>query len=180
MSKVRQTIVEQLIPLQGKTYGERKQANLNAAFSHFNDYLGTGQFDLTKDLQHHKMFQLLVQTGRVTGNGVIDYSRDFEGGPNGDERPVMADVETGGEGLPASPFVPNLASPGPGSVNASTQPEYKGDIPLASSRNQFGSGLGGTADTAATDLIKKTSEGIASQSALDLEPNRSFDGSGGS
>ncbi len=38
------------------------------------------------------------------------------------DAPDYGDVPTGGEGLPASPFVPNPSSPGEGSVNPSAQP----------------------------------------------------------
>jgi hypothetical protein len=39
------------------------------------------------------------------------------------EAPNVNDVETGGAGLPGSPYVPNVSSPGPGSLNAADQPE---------------------------------------------------------
>ena len=52
-----------------------------------------------------------------------------------------AEVETGGGGLPASAFVPNPASPGPGSINAADMPEPPegfGQTPA----NTWGSGVG--------------------------------------
>jgi len=39
------------------------------------------------------------------------------------DAPDMNSVATGGGGLPASPYVPNVSSPGPGSLNPSDQPD---------------------------------------------------------
>ena len=57
------------------------------------------------------------------------------------DAPLLTEVKTGGGGLPASPFVPNPVSPGPGSMNASDQadpPDGYGTTP----NGQFGSGIG--------------------------------------
>mgnify|MGYP001179042808 CR=1 FL=1 len=57
------------------------------------------------------------------------------------DAPNLEDVETGGGGLPASPYVPNPSSPGPGSINPTDQPEapdgYGQNAPT-----QWGSGVG--------------------------------------
>ena len=45
------------------------------------------------------------------------YDTSYSGAPN------LDDVETGGGGLPASPYVPNVTSPGPGSLNPADMPE---------------------------------------------------------
>ena len=53
----------------------------------------------------------------------------------------MNEVETGGGGLPASPYCPNPVSPGPGSLNATEQadpPEGFGQTPS----DTWGSGVG--------------------------------------
>jgi hypothetical protein len=51
-------------------------------------------------------------------------------------------------GRPASPWVPNLASPGPGSTYPSDQPAYTGNLP---SRNDvYGVGRGSTVSPAET------------------------------
>ena len=39
------------------------------------------------------------------------------------DAPDLGEVQTGGGGLPASPYVPNPVSPGPGSINATDQGE---------------------------------------------------------
>jgi hypothetical protein len=66
--------------------------------------------------------------------------------------PNLADVATGGEGLPASPYTPNPASPGEGhGVDPYSQPEFTGDLPYAgdagqASATQFGRGPGASAN----------------------------------
>ena len=77
-------------------------------------------------------------------------------------------------GLPATPYIPNLASPGPGSVNASDQPVYTGDLPDANLNSEFGSGLGGLVSP------HETTPKIASQELLGtFISGRSFLGSDG-
>ena len=44
------------------------------------------------------------------------YDTSYSGAPD------LNDVETGGGGLPASPYVPNVTSPGPGSINPTDMP----------------------------------------------------------
>ena len=69
-------------------------------------------------------------------------------------------MTTGGGGLPASPYMPNLTSPGPGSINAADQPSFNGDLPDGENKSNFGSGLGGTAQPA------ETSKSISEQTVL--------------
>jgi len=72
------------------------------------------------------------------------------------DAPDLADVETGAGGLPASPHVPNPTSPGPGSMNATQQPEAPegfGETP----NSQFGAGVGSALGP------KASSQRIASQ-----------------
>lgn len=69
-----------------------------------------------------EQFVELVQEGEVVDNPLVpNYNRDF--GENG--APNMDEVETGGGGLPGSPYAPNIASPG---VEGSHNPA---DIPSA-------------------------------------------------
>jgi hypothetical protein len=69
----------------------------------------------------------VILTG-VTNDGGHTFgtiSMDYEG--SGDQTPpVYGDVKTGGEGLPASAWVPNPSSPGPGSMNPADQVEVEG------------------------------------------------------
>ena len=113
----------------------------------------------------------LVVDGLVlNGNGINSFSRDYSEAPN------ILDVETGGGGKPASPFVPNLASPGPGSINPTDQPVFNGELPdPASKTTPFGTGLGGTANPA------ETSEQIRNIASLgEYISGRSYQGSDGS
>lgn len=69
--------------------------------------------------------------GHTFGSQNMDYS----------DSPDLNEVKTGEGGLPASPYVPNPTSPGPGSLNAADQgpaPEGFGETPPA----QWGSGVG--------------------------------------
>ena len=76
--------------------------------------------------------------------------------PNYVEAPDMSEVETGGGGLPASPYVPNPVSPGEGSVDPSDQskaPDGFGETPSATPFTGVGSQLS----------PKAASEAISSQ-----------------
>jgi len=92
--------------------------------------------ELTDD-ERKAQFQELVLDGVVNDGGHTfgEFSRDYSDAPN------MADVETGGGGLPASPYVPNPVSPGPGSMNPTDQadpPSGFGESP----NEQWGEGVG--------------------------------------
>jgi len=54
--------------------------------------------------------------------------------------PNLNDVETGAGGLPASPYVPNPASPGPGSDNPTDQPAPPDNFGQKPSSHGFGNG----------------------------------------
>ena len=65
-------------------------------------------------------------------------------GPEGNKVPNLADVETGGGGLPASPYIPNLASVGEGKLAAPLlQPAFPPEN-LPSAGVEVGSGLAAT------------------------------------
>jgi len=66
--------------------------------------------------------------------------------------PDLDTVATGGEGLPASAYVPNPASPGPGSTQPADQPEYTGNLPEKG--NEYGFGLGAVSPSLTTDGIR--------------------------
>ncbi len=84
-----------------------------------------------------QQFQDEVIDGTVNdaGHTFGTFNRDYVGAPD------MNEVETGGGGLPASPYVPNPVSPGPGSINAADQ----GEAPSGFGENPSnvpGSGVG--------------------------------------
>ena len=84
--------------------------------------------------------------------------------------PDLDTVATGGEGLPASPYVPNPASPGPGSVQPADQPEYTGVLPTKG--EEYGFGLGSVSPSI-------TTEGIRGQTIGSYLIGRSYLGSDG-
>lgn len=144
--------------------GARADANLRSAFPNSPIYSG----DITVE-ERKEAFQKLVLDGEVlNGHGLNSFDRDYKGAPN------LEEVETGGGGLPASPFVPNLMSPGPGSVNAADQNEFTGDLPDPVYRNNFGSGQGGLVSPS------QTSGEMAKQGTLGTYiSGRSYKGSDG-
>lgn len=168
MPEQRQTIV-QPSPAASKSKGARRDNNLVASFPDSPMHSG----ELT-DEERKKLYQELALDGIVlNGHGVNAYDRDFKG-TSQNPVPNLADVETGGGGLPASPFVPNLTSPGPGSVNAADMPEYAGELPDPDFNVEFGSGMGGLVSP------HKTSKEISQQGTLgSYISGRSYLGSDG-
>ena len=167
MAEQPQIIVEVPAPTE-KAFGARKDQNLRAAFASSPIYLN----ELT-DAERKKRFQAEALDGVVVnGHGLNSYSRDFVGTTQ-NPVPDLSDVETGGGGKPASPFIPNLTSPGPGSVSAADQPEYTGTLPDPATNVEFGSGLGGLVSPATT------SPRISEQSLGNYISGRSYLGSDG-
>lgn len=74
--------------------------------------------EMTRE-QIREFFKNAVLSGIINDGGHTfgEHDTSFSDSPNID------DVETGGEGLPASPHVPNPVSPGVGSNNAADQAE---------------------------------------------------------
>ena len=165
MAEQPQVIVQASVP-PNKQYGARKEGNLRSAFSASPVYAG----EIT-DAERKRLFQELALDGTVVGgNGVNSYNRDFAGAPD------VTEVATGGGGLPASPYMPNLTSPGPGSISAADQPVYNGELPNPENNVEFGSGLGGLANPA------DTSPRIAEQNIVTIGSyisGRSYQGSDG-
>jgi len=144
-----QTIIEPAAPVD-KPLGSRNQANLSAIFgdSPLPGYLG----DIDDD-ERKKTYQDSVLDGTVTGGlGLPNFNPEYTA--NG--APDLLKVETGGGGKPATPFVPNPDSPGPGSMSAADQAEFTGTIP--ESGPEYGSGLGGlvSPSTTSTEIEKQT------------------------
>jgi len=141
MAEQPQTIVEPAVPVD-KPYGSRNEINLQAMFGASPMYSG----ELT-DTERTIVYQESALDGVVTnGLGLNSFNRDYaENDP-----PDLEDVETGGGGLPATPYVPNPTSPGPGSVFAGDQAPFEGEIP--DSAPEYGSGLGGLVSPSVTSL----------------------------
>jgi|Wag4MinimDraft_6_1082665.scaffolds.fasta_scaffold20092_3 hypothetical protein len=78
--------------------------------------------------------------------------------------PNLSEVVTGGEGLPASPYIPNLTSPGEGNgTDPFAQSEFTGDLPYGgdpgqAAATQFGRGEGVAANpvTATAEVARAT------------------------
>jgi len=162
MAEQRQLIVEAIAPTN-KPLGARNEENMRAIFPASPIH----SRELT-DVERQTSYQGLALDGDVNdtvtvagtpviggpGHGLNSFNRDYVNAPD------LSEVETGGGGLPASPFMPNLSSPGPGSVSAADQPEYNGEIPDIESNVEFGSGMGGLISPS------ETSEKIADQTIL--------------
>jgi hypothetical protein len=167
MSEQPQNIIE-ISPAPDKPYGARKDQNLKASFSGSPIHSG----ELTDD-ERKELYEALCLNGTVVGgHGLNTYNLDFKGSTQ-NPVPNLEDVQTGGGGLPASPYMPNPASPGPGSVSAADIPEYLGNIPDPENNIEFGSGLGGLISPS------ETSEQISQQSLGNYISGRSYLGSDG-
>lgn len=85
-----------------------------------------------KELYNNAILQGSISLGNMFNEAVkMDYVGNDEGSLD------ILEVDTGGEGKPMTPYGPNITSPE--GVDASTQPEYTGDIPDIEKRNNFGS-----------------------------------------
>ncbi len=168
MPEQRQTIVQPAAAPK-KSKGARRDSNLRSAFPNSPIFKG----ELT-DEERKKTYQELALDGVVTnGLGINSFDRDFNGTTQ-NPVPNLEDVETGGGGLPSSPFIPGLTSPGPGSVNAADMPEFAGELPDPEFNIEFGSGLGGLISPS------QTSAEISKQGTLGAYiSGRSFQGSDG-
>ena len=92
--------------------------------------------DLTREaIQKIGNVALLGAKVNDGGHTFGEHNRDYVDAPN------YGDVATGGGGLPTTPFTPNTASPGEGSLLAADQPE--GPLP-ADPGSEFGSGASAT------------------------------------
>lgn len=107
-----------------------------------------------------------VSNGVINDGGHAFGSYDLNFGA----APDLETVAVGGEGLPASAYVPNLTSPGPGSTAPQDQPEYVGTLPEKG--NEYGSGVGAESPSISTPQI-------ASQKIGSYIMGRSYLGSDG-
>jgi len=103
-----------------------------------------------------EQFQKLCLDGEINdaGHTFGILNRDYV------DAPEYGDVETGGGGLPASAWVPNPTSPGPGSQNPADQPEAP---------SGYGSKAGDTWGTGVGSQLspKKSSESISTHTLGD-------------
>ena len=155
MSTLKQNLLEYSNVVQ-KSKGTSNSSNLQKAFPNAPQYTDY------KDAAAFKLYEELLNASSVTYNGVVNYSMNYENGA-----PVLEEVETGGAGLPATPFSPNVTSPGPGNHNATAQPEFTGETKNIDTVNNFGSGLGGLvspSETAKNISVTKLGEYISGRS----------------
>ena len=159
-----QTIVQPALP-PDKPLGARNENNLRSAFPASPIYKN----ELTDDVIKKQFQNDVLDTTVVNGHGLNSFNTEFVDAPN------LLDVKTGGGGLPASPYGPNLTSPGPGSVNASDMPPFEGSLPNVEDNVEFGSGLPSSTSPSVT------SKSISKQSLLGgYISGRSYQGSNGS
>lgn len=120
------------VPVTERGVGSSDTASLVSAYGASPIHGGEINDQSIKELAQQLLLDGVVNDG---GHTFGEFNRDYI------DAPVMADVPTGAGGLPASPFVPNPSSPGPGSLNAT-------DIPAPpdgfgeEAKEQFGSGVG--------------------------------------
>jgi hypothetical protein len=149
--------------------GARNDSNLQAIFSSsplFNEYneetvlnAGTAAFNGAGG-PGDSIPNIGVTAGVVVDDGTFgSVNLNFVDSPN------PADVLTGGGGLPASSYVPNLNSAKVGSISPADQDPYIGALPVANNEYGRGPGTGLTPDASARaissqkigSLIKGTS-----------------------
>jgi hypothetical protein len=99
----------------------------------------TGQFASVEELRKFYEDLSLTANPELVGDvaayyGITDWSPDFNKAPN------LSNVKTGPAGLPGTPYIPNIASPGEGSLNPADLPEPPEGIGLVPS-NVPGSGV---------------------------------------
>ena len=163
MASQPQTIVEPAAPVD-RPFGARNQANLNAMFA--NSPLPGALGEISDD-ERKETYQDSVLDGSVTGGlGFPNFNTSYteNGAPNLDT------VETGGGGLPATPYTPNPDSPGPGSMSAYDQEVFTGTIQPPAI--MYGSGL-------SLESPSTTSSEIEKQTLGSYISGRSYAGSNG-
>ena len=116
----------------GANLSTHSSANLQAAFPSSPIHNGSLTRDSIQTVGNKLLLSDVVNDG---GHTFGEHNRDYV------DAPSMGDVATGGGGLPTTPWTPNVASPGEGSMNPSDQPE--GPTP-ADPGTEFGSGASAT------------------------------------
>lgn len=136
MPEQRSIIVEPLV-VSPQPKGVRNDSNLKSIF-----YASPIHNSELSDVERFETFISETKGTIINGHGINKFSTLYKGTPQ-NPIPNLSDVATGGGGLPSTPYTPNLTSPGPGSLDASNQPEYQGDFKDPASISNHGSGLGG-------------------------------------
>jgi hypothetical protein len=135
MPSVKQTTVDPAATTRGQ--GSSSTEGLAAAFPASPIHSG----ELTRGSVETLGNDLLMQGVVQGGMGIPSYSRDFTGEDSGVSSPD-GNVETGAGGLPASAYVPNPASPGPGSQNPTDLPAPPEGFGQTPNGDTYGSGTG--------------------------------------
>lgn len=133
----KQITVEAISTTRG--LGSADTAALQSSFPASPIYAGTLTADTVLDLGYDLTDGSVNDGGHTFGTFSLDYR----------DAPNMADVKTGGGGLPGSPFVPAPGSPGPGSMNPADIPAPPSDFP-ADPGTEYGSGRDGTTSPSVT------------------------------
>lgn len=144
-----QTMVEIDKKTASSALGQANTARVSAAFPASPIHTGEITDDTIK-----ANFQKLVLDGEVNDSGHTfgAYNRDYADAPD------VAAVKTGGAGLPASPYVPNPTSPGPGTMD----PTKQGEAPAGFGEdpsNQYGVGDGLANPKATSEAISRAKLG---------------------
>jgi len=172
MSTIKQTLVEYSTVIS-KPKGSSSTANLRSMFP--GSPINKGE---VTDQERLEFYQNLLDLSNIDSD-VLHAAGGYYGIPNHSMNyiengmPIIADVQTGGGGLPASPYAPNPSSPGPGSTSAADQPVYTGVIKDPTTVSNFGTGLGGLAEPIST------AKNIATQTIGNYVSGRSYQGSDG-
>lgn len=172
MSTLKQTLVEYSTVIS-KPKGASNTANLRSMFP--GSPINKGE---VTDAERLEFYQNLLDLSNIDAD-VLHAAGGYYGIPNHSMNyiengmPVIADVQTGGGGLPASPYAPNPSSPGPGSTSAADQPAYTGIIKDPITVSNFGTGLGGLVEPVST------AKNIGTQTIGNYVSGRSYQGSDG-
>ena len=168
MSTIKQTLAE-ATQKQTPGKGVANLSNLRKAFPN------TPQYNEYKDDAIKKLYEELLNNENDDSGGFNAYygMSGFSLNYSENNPPDLANVETGGGGLPATPFSPNISAPGPGSTNASSQPEFTGETKNIEAIDNYGSGLGGLVSPS------QTSENLSATTLGTYISGRSFQGSNG-
>ena len=172
MSTLKQTLVE-YSTVVNKPKGTSNTANLKSMFP--GSPINKGEIT---DLERLDFYQNFLDLSNIDSDilhaaggyyGIPNYSMNYV--ENG--MPVIADVQTGGGGLPATPYSPNPTSPGPGSTSALDKPAYTGNVKDPATISNFGTGLGGLVEPITT------AKNISTQTIGNYVSGRSYQGSDG-